>query len=118
MPKTTTAPTVAAHFVDRSPVVLATYEAVLSAARKLGRVREDPKKTSIHLVRTSAFAGIVTRKAKLILTLKADTALRSPRITKRERASAKRWHVEIPLESPDDVDREIAGWLKQAYALS
>jgi hypothetical protein len=43
-------------------------------------VREEPKKTSIHLVNKTAFAGIATRKEVLILTLKAANAVKSPRV--------------------------------------
>ena len=50
------------HFVARSPEVKATYEAILQAVRKLGPVEEQVKKTSIHLVRRSAFAGIIAER--------------------------------------------------------
>jgi hypothetical protein len=51
MPST---PSVASHFTKSSATVRATYDAVLRAARALGPVREEAKKTSIHLVRSSA----------------------------------------------------------------
>jgi hypothetical protein len=109
---------VAAHFSKAKPGVRATYDAVLEAARVLGKVREDPKKTSIHLVRKSAFAGIATRKDSLILTLKGSAALASPRVERTQQASANRWHHEVRLRSPSDVDRELRTWLKQAYELA
>ena len=110
--------TVQQHFADRAPEVKATYAAILKAARKLGAVQEDPKKTSIHLVRKTAFAGVATRKTALILTLKSDVDVQSKRIMRREQASRNRWHVEIKLESPDQVDKELEGWLKKAYELA
>ena len=110
--------TVQQHFADRAPEVKATYAAILKAAKKLGAVHEDPKKTSIHLVRKTAFAGVATRKTALILTLKSDADVKSNRIMRREQASANRWHVEIKLESPDQVDRELEGWLNKAYELA
>jgi hypothetical protein len=58
--------TVTQHFAGRPASVRATYGAVLKAARRLGTVREDPKKTSIHLARRTAFAGIATRRSSLI----------------------------------------------------
>ena len=110
--------TVAQHFAKADPTVRQCYDRILDLARTLGTFEEDPKKTSIHLVRTTAFAGIATRKQRLILTIKADADIKSPRVKKSERASANRWHVEIPVEKPADVDSEIAGWLKNAYAMS
>lgn len=114
----TTTHTVAQHFERVDPAVRQCYDRILGLARKLGSFEEDPKKTSIHLVRTTAFAGIATRKARLILTIKANADIKSPRVKKSERASANRWHIEIPLEKPTEIDNEIAGWLKNAYALS
>jgi hypothetical protein len=118
MPKSAPAPTVAQHFANRDPAVKAIYAAILKAAKKLGPVEEDPKKTSIHLNRTTAFAGIATRRDALILTIKSDKDLSGPRVGKREQVSANRWHVEVRLESPVQVDKRVAGWLATAYALS
>jgi hypothetical protein len=99
-------PSVQQHFEKRSPDVRAIYDRILASAEKLGPVREAPKKTSIHLERESAFAGVATRKDSLILTLKSATDIRSPRIVRREQASANRWHLEVRLETPAAVDHE------------
>jgi uncharacterized protein DUF5655 len=109
---------VAEHFENRAPAVKATYSAILKAAKKLGPVTEEPKQTSIHLVRKTAFAGIATRKSALILTLKSSSDIASERILKREQASAHRWHLETRLETPSQVDRELIQWLEKAYQLS
>jgi uncharacterized protein DUF5655 len=110
--------TVKEHFVDRAPQVKAIYNAIMRAARKLGPVSEEPKKTSIHLVRKTAFAGVATRKTLLILTIKSDSDVLNDRITKREQASANRWHLEIKLTAPKDVDSEVVSLLKKSYQLS
>ena len=109
---------VEAHFVKSDPAVLATYRRLLERARRLGPVAEDPKKTSIHLVRNTAFAGIATRRRSLILTLKSAKDIRSPRIEKREQTSAHRWYVAIRLQKPSDVDRQLVDWLDAAYQLA
>lgn len=110
--------TVSEHFENRVPEVKATYAAILKAAKKFGPVKEEAKKTSIHLVRKSAFAGVATRKTALILTLKSDSNLPSPRIAKSEQASANRWHLETRLETPEQVDHELVTWLRKAYELA
>jgi hypothetical protein len=106
------------HFAGCDPVVRTTYDALLDAARRLGPVREEAKKTSIHLVRETAFAGVSTRKKWLVLTLKSASDLESPRVGKREQVSAHRWHIEMRLGATGDVDREIKKWLKAAYEIS
>jgi uncharacterized protein DUF5655 len=110
--------TIKEHFENRESEVRATYAAILNAAKTLGPVKEEAKKTSIHLVRKSAFAGVATRKTALILTLKSDSDVASKRVAKREQASANRWHLEIKLETPAQVDRELMTWLAKAYALA
>jgi hypothetical protein len=110
--------TVEQHFKGRAPVVRAIYAQILSAARASGPFTEDPKKTSIHLARGSAFAGIATRKDALLLTVKSDTDIRSPRIVKHEHTSANRWHLVVRLENPTQVDAQLKAWLKKAIALA
>ena len=104
--------------VTMTPPVRAIYQRLLSAAKAIGPFTEDPKKTSIHLTRRSAFAGIATRKNALILTIKSATDIKSPRIFKREQASANRWHLELRLEDPKQIDAELKSWLKAAMELA
>jgi hypothetical protein len=110
--------TVAEHFERRAPVVREIYDAILAAARELGPVIEDPKKTSIHLVRRTAFGGVATQNEKLVLTLRSPTAQASDRIHRQEQASANRWHLQIHLADPAKVDDEVKRWLKQAWEMS
>ena len=53
-----------------------------------------------------------------MLTPKSATDIRSPRIVRREQASANRCHLDVRLEDPSDVDRELKAWLKAAIALA
>ena len=109
---------VASHFDKSEPAVLATYQQLLKAARTLGPVVEEPKKTSIHLVRDTAFAGVATRRSSLILTLKSAKDIRSPRVEKREQTSSNRWYLEVRLKAPADIDKQLTRWLRAAYELS
>ena len=109
---------VASHFTGKEPATRKIYERLLQASGKFGAVIEDPKKTSIHLVNRTAFAGVATRKNAIILTIKSNRQLASPRIHKTEQTSASRFHHEVKLTSTADVDAELAGWLKSAYDLS
>lgn len=113
-----TTPSVKQHFDGKSPNVRSTYDRLLEVVGAFGEFSEDPKKTSIHLNRRTAFAGVATRKDSLNLTIKSDRDLSSPRVRKHERASANRWHLEVTLSSPEDVDAELVSWLQAAYELS
>ena len=81
-------------------------------------MREEPKKTSIHLTNERAFAGVHPRKAWLILNISSDRPIESDRIVKSEQVSKNRYHQEVKLLSPDEVDEELIAWLKAACDLS
>ena len=63
-------------------------------------------------------AGIATRKDYLVLTLKAEADIRSPRIRKREQTSPGRWHLDIKLVKPQEVDHELQQWMRASYLLA
>jgi hypothetical protein len=106
------------HFADKDPSVRALYDKLLEILNSLGPIIEEPKKTSIHLARKSALAGVETRKSYLLLNIKADHKIESPRIVKTDQPSANRFHHKVKIESLDDFDVELEGWLKEAYLIS
>jgi hypothetical protein len=111
-------PSVNEHFVGKTGEVKAIYDRLVVLTEAFGPVEQDPKKTSIHLNRQTAFAGVAVRKAHIVLTIKSDRPIKSPRVFKSEQTSAKRYHHEIKLSTIKDLDAELQGWLKAAYDLS
>ena|SRR5258706_4753317 len=114
----TESPTISQHFDGKDPMVKAIYERILKETRKFGKVIEEPKKTSIHLMNKSAFAGVATQKAALVLNIKSTAPIKHARIKKSEKVSASRYHQEIKLTSADEVDSVLIGWLQEAYSIS
>ena len=106
------------HFAGKDPSVLAIYQRLLAETRQFGPVIEQPKKTSIHLVSKSAFAGVVTRKSSLLLNIKSVAPIRDARIVHFEQVSSNRFHQEVKLTSLEDIDSSLLGWLKTAYEMS
>lgn len=106
------------HFDGKLPVVRETYDVLLHVARGFGDIAEEPKKTSIHLVARTAFAGVATRQAKLVLTIKSPVAVKSRRVAKCEQLSANRWHFELHVRTPADIDSDVEAWLRRAYEIS
>lgn len=78
--------------MEMSPTSKMLYKELLAVLRSIGPFQVEVKKTSIHLVRKSAFAGVHPRKLGLLVTIKAAKLIRSPRIVKAEQ-------VEEPLAS-------------------
>jgi len=51
-------PTVDEHFAGKADGIRDLYDRLIAVAEKFGPVEQDPKKTSIHLNRKTAFAGV------------------------------------------------------------
>jgi Domain of unknown function (DUF5655) len=104
-------------FAGSDSEVLAIYDRLLAVLSEFGPFSEEPKKASIHLVHTTGFAGVHPRKRSLTLNLRTDRPLASARIVRVEQVSKNRYHNEIKLERPTDIDAELMGWLREAYML-
>ncbi len=50
------------HLKDKEPIVKKIYEQLIKEMKKLGDLKIEAHKTSIHLVNRFAFVGIYTRK--------------------------------------------------------
>ncbi len=114
---TETTDTSAALFAGKDEIVRVIYTRLLETLRTFGPVQEEPKKSSIHLVHSSGFAGVHPRKSYLYLNLRTASPIENPRITKTEQVSKNRFHNELKLTSPDEIDEELLGWLRDAYVL-
>jgi Domain of unknown function (DUF5655) len=110
--------TITQHVEGKDPTVKSIYELIIRESRKFDSVIEEPKKTSIHLVSKSAFAGVMTRKNALLLNIKSAAPIKHKRITKSEQISASRFHQEVKLTSPEEVDPVLIAWLREAYSIS
>jgi hypothetical protein len=94
------------------------YERLMGIANALGGVAVEEKKTSIHVTRRRAFLGVHPRKGGLLINIVTDTALRGERLRKQEQVSANRWHNEVLLTDPAQLDAELVGWIRQAHELA
>ena len=106
-----------ALFVGKDEIVFAIYVRLLAALQQIGPFEVEPKKTSIHLVHAVGFAGVHPRKSYVILNLRTDHRIDSERIAKTEQVSKNRYHCEVKLTAPEDIDDELLSWLRQAYTL-
>lgn len=104
-------------FNSRNQIVKELYQSLLKELKQFGPVIEEPKKTSIHLKNKAGFAGVHPRKDYLIVNIVTSETIISPRIVKQEQVSKSRFHNEIKLESPQDIDAELISWLQSAYTL-
>ena len=95
----------------------AVFEALRQALEGIGPCQIEEKKTSLHIKGPrAAFLGVHPRRNGIRVNIVLPEALQSPRVVKAEQVSANRWHNEIDLLSPTDVDDELTAWIQQAHA--
>jgi hypothetical protein len=110
--------TIADVFIGKEPHLLELYQHLVTALRKFGPINEAPKQTSIHLEKTSGFAGVHPRKSYINLEFRTDYEIDHPRIARKLQLSARRFEHTVKLERESDIDSELLKWLKDAYDLS
>lgn len=115
-PKTKMSDTVE-KVIAADPALQKIYASLAKELEKLGKVKIEPKKTSIHVKSKSAFAGIHPRKDHLILQIVSEHPLTGKCVFKIEQVSKNRVHNHIRIENPKDVDAKVRTWLKGAYEL-
>lgn len=102
---------------NASPAAQELYRDLIRAIRTLGPFEEELKKTSVHLSRASAFAGVQFRRQYLLVTIKSGTPIKCQRVSKSEQVSKNRWHSEVRVSSDTDIDSQLLAWLRAAYDL-
>src|SRR5262249_53694364 len=99
-----------ALLAGRSPLVIEVYERLIRVPRSVGPVTIERKRTSINLLagtHGSGFADVRPQRAAILLDVRGVAPIESPRVRKVEQVSTNRFHNELILTSPDDVNAEL-----------
>lgn len=64
------------------------------------------------------FSGSIPAAAGFWSTLSLERELRSDRVHRAERVSANRWHNELILKDPSELDAELLSWIREGYDLT
>lgn len=108
---------VAAQYAGKKEALRPIYDALVAKVRKFGSdVELAPKKAYVSLRRSKQFALIQPSTATRV-----DVGLNLKGVPAGERLEAAgSWNSmcthRVRVESPKDVDAELVGWLKQAWA--
>lgn len=95
---------------------IAVFEALCERLAELGQFEVEEKKTSLHITNSrAAFLGVHPRKNGLRLNLVLPHQIESDRVVKAEKVSANRWHNEIDVAEPAQLDSELVEWIRKAY---
>ncbi|MGN7250342.1 MULTISPECIES: DUF5655 domain-containing protein [unclassified Arthrobacter] len=72
--------------------------------------------SSFHVAHGRAFLGIHPRRGGILINIVLTRELESARVHRAERVSANRWHNEVILKNPAEIDAELFIWIREGYA--
>jgi hypothetical protein len=105
------------HFRDKPREIRALYDRFVSAVKALGPVKILPEKTRIAFQVRMSFAQITPRRRWLEGHVVLARRLEHPRFRRIETFSPRN-HVHLfRIEKLSDIDAELRGWLREAYAV-
>jgi endogenous inhibitor of DNA gyrase (YacG/DUF329 family) len=105
------------HFEGKPPEIREIYNAVLKAIRRCGTVKVLPEKTRIAFQVRMSFAQLTTGSRWVDGHVVLARRFERPRFRKIETISPRNHVHHFRLMSVADVDEEVEGWLKEAYAV-
>ena len=105
------------HFTGKDPGVRETFDRILTAVRRIGPVEVLPETTRIALHVRMSFAAFSPKKRWLDGHVVLARRVESPRFKRIYVVSPRNVVHEFRLESPAEVDTEVAAWLKEAYGV-
>ena len=109
--------TVHEHFAGRDPKLKLLFDGLVGLLKRCGPVRVVPGKTGIAFQVRMRFAGVIVRRNCLDAGFIFPKRLDHSRIKKVEAFSPRAYGHHVEVRSPADLDAELAGWLREAYAV-
>lgn len=110
--------TVDRHLDGRTPTVVALYERFIVLAEECGPFTYSVAKTAITLKGTRrGFAGIALGDHGIRGYLDLQRRVSDPRISSAAPYTKRLFVHHFRIQSPDQLDDEFAGWLREAYAV-
>jgi hypothetical protein len=103
------------HLAGKSPHALALFRHFAKLVNRCGPVRVLPEKTRIAFQVRMSFAAVSLRRDGIVGHIVLARRLENPRFTKIEYISPRNHVHHFRIDSRADLDREVLGWLCEAY---
>ncbi len=104
-------------FRGKPASVRALFDRFRAMVEKLGPVRVLPYADKVGFMVKVRFAGAIPRKRWLDVGFWLPRRIESPRVRRVETLSPEAHVHLVRLTDPSELDREFAGWLREAYAV-
>jgi hypothetical protein len=102
--------------IDGDPISSGVYGALMDEISTLPGCELQENASSFHVAHGRAFLGIHPRRGGILVNIVLTRQLDSARIHRAERVSANRWHNEVILNDPSEIDAELLTWIREGYA--
>ena len=103
------------HYAGRDPSVVATFRALVAAARRNGPVTVLPEKTRIAFHARMSFAAFALKKHWIDGHVVLARRRESTRFRTVQVFSPRNVLHTFRLTDPEEVDGEVVDWLREAY---
>jgi hypothetical protein len=101
--------------IDGDPISSGVYGALMDKISAMDGCELQENASSFHVAHGRAFLGIHPRRGGILVNIVLTRELESTRIHRAERVSANRWHNEIILKDPAEIDAELLNWISEGY---
>jgi Domain of unknown function (DUF5655) len=105
------------HFAGKQPSVRETFDRLVAVVEQIGPFSVLPETTRIALHARMSFAALMPRRRWLDGHVVLARRMESPRFRRVDVYSPRNVVHTFRLGSPEEVDGEVAGWLREAYAV-
>ena len=106
------------HFVNKEPSVRTTYNRLESTLKTFGDFQVSPVINAILFSAESTFLAIKPKSKWLELEFVLDYQADEFPIHKTIQVSKTRYAHFVRIQNPDEVDKQLIGWIKKAYELN
>jgi hypothetical protein len=101
--------------IDGDPISSGVYSALMDKISTLDGCELQENVSSFHVAHGRAFLGIHPRRGGILVNIVLTRQLDSERVHRAERVSANRWHNEVILKNPSEIDAELLTWIREGY---
>ncbi len=104
-------------FAGKPPFVRELFERFRAMVERCGATRMLPYRDKVAFMARVRFAGAIPRKDWLDVAFWLPRRIESPRFRKIETINPNAHAHLLRVTDPKDLDRELAGWIREAYAV-
>jgi len=105
------------HLDKHTPEIVALFDCLISQIQEFGEFKIEAVKDAIMLRKSSAFVTIRIQKECLDISFKLDHHVEEFPVYKFLQLSRHRWFHALKIETEDEIDAQLLGWLKEAADL-